>query len=736
MKKKTEPRIFKSYPEVLPVFVAIFISGILVSENFTNDLYITWLCLSIASFISSFFVESPKNKSIILFLAAFTASMFYGAIRHTENYDFKDLLVLDNTEGILSGTYTGRSNIHHKNKISYTFKDVCYTTNEQTVSIPINVNCQYILNRERLYPEQSYSMAGKMKVVSFDKALVFEVASFTNIETKSVSLFTSMKQLQEKIKTGLNKALNEKQAAIVTGFVLGDTSKIKDKSIFTETGISHVLAISGQHIMILIFLLASIMHWFKIPPISRSAMIAIILVFYAMVTAGSPSIWRALIMYVSVAAIMHLESSSSPVRPVAIAAFIMLLYNPSYIKNAAFILSFTAVLSIIFLRQPFEFILSKLHLPLVLNRYLAVTFAANLGTMPMVAYLFGTLSLSSLIVNPLILWTFTFILPISFVIAFLSIFSISTVYLSSGLSILLDYLISFLEYVKNIPGLYFYVGNISPVTILCVYVMMLYLTSIFNNWQLKHIKAAYEKQEIEKIPVKQLPQEKSIEIHIDSKSKATPTLLSQKIHIIENKKNDIKENPNPFSNSEIVKAIDEMLSNLKRLKVKNSNQEIFSVNSMIIESQNIYHRLFEMEEELFKKEPERLLQAHIFMLALIGYELLNRLNSNLEQPIPNDILEIKTIVKDRYLPIAIIADQLMNSNLPNTVTNEQLKVVLNQIKILFIRSQKLLQQILSDKNFENSIKQHLVLRNEMVKCCLKFIQCDNVIKLRKKKNLR
>ena len=43
MKKNTEPRIFKSYPEILPIFVALFISGILLSDYFTNDLYIAWL---------------------------------------------------------------------------------------------------------------------------------------------------------------------------------------------------------------------------------------------------------------------------------------------------------------------------------------------------------------------------------------------------------------------------------------------------------------------------------------------------------------------------------------------------------------------------------------------------------------------------------------------------------------------------------------------------------------------
>ena len=103
-------------------------------------------------------------------------------------------------------------------------------------------------------------------------------------EKQLTSLFTFAKQIQAKIKDGLTSALKQEQASIVIGFILGDTRQISDKSIFVETGISHILAISGQHIMILIFVLASFLHWFKIPPVSRCIFISVILSFYAMIT--------------------------------------------------------------------------------------------------------------------------------------------------------------------------------------------------------------------------------------------------------------------------------------------------------------------------------------------------------------------------------------------------------------------------------------------------------------------
>ena len=737
-KRKKEPRVLKSYLEVLPIFVALFIVGILLSEKFSSDICIVWFGLSLATLILSFFVKTEKAATISLIISALTASMFYGAIRAKPSWNYTDLLILDNTSGTLYGRYTGESTINNRKKISYTFKDTCYSVDQQDIDIPVKVNCQAILNRQRLYPEQYYLMTGKLKIISFDKPPVFEVASFSQVEPKLPSIMTTAKELQIKIKSSLSSVLKKEHSAIVTGFLLGDTSKITDKDIFTETGISHVLAVSGQHIMIIILFAASILHWFKIPPISRCVSISILLSFYAMITVGSPSVWRALIMYLSVSIVFLLEASPSPIRPISIASLIMLIYDPSLLHNASFILSFTAVLSIIYLSPIFKFLLSLLHFPETISRYLAVTFSANLGIMPMVAYLFGTVSISSLFVNPLILWSFTFILPLGFIIAFLSIFSISTVLLNSGFSILLDTLISFLEYVKQIPGMYFYVGNISSFTILAIYASLLFLISIFNKWQIKYIESLTQQPIIEKIPVTQLPQNKEPEIHIAKDSKAINTLLgktSTKPNIV---KEELQKPSNPLKNKLIVEAIDEMLQGLKRIKIENhkKSEEIIPVNNLNIDSQNLYYRLINMNEKLFNKEPERLLQGHIFMLALPGQELLNRINSLLDSPLSPDAIYIDIVVNDRNLAIAILADSIMNSDILERISEPHLKEIINQGKDLFLKAQKLLQQILDDKSFEDSIQQHLQLRKELIKWCWQFIKYDNISNLRKKKTLR
>ena len=738
-KGKKEPKIVKSHFELLPVFVALFIVGIIISEQFSSDLFIVWISISVAALSASFFLKTAKAQTISLLVAALFASMFYGTARFKPVSGYSDLLTLDNTSGTIYGRYTGESTIQKNNKILYAFKEVTYSIDNLTIDIPFKINCKTTINRQRLYPEQYYSLTGKMRIISFDTLPVFEVASFSVTQPKLPSIKTTFKELQTKIKDSLTSELKKEHSAIVTGFLLGDTSQISDKSIFIETGISHVLAISGQHIMIIILFTTAILHWFKIPPISRFVLTSLILTFYAMITVGSPSVWRALIMYLSVSITFLLESSSSPMKPVSIAAFFMLLHDPSLLHNASFILSFTAVLSIIFLSSPIKFLLSKIYLPESISRYLAVTFAANLGIMPMSAYIFGTVSLSSLFVNPLILWTFTFILPLGFIIAFLSIFSISTLLLNSGYSILLDSLIQFLEYVKGIPGLYFYVGNISSFTILCIYATLLFLISIFNKWQIKYVEALNHKHELDRIPETRLPRKKAIKIHIDKDSKATPTLLG-KTALMDStiKKQATAKIENPFQNTYIVEAIDDLISNLKRIKTNNSKdlEDVIPVNILNVDGQNLYYRLFSMDKNLFIKEPERLLQAHIFTLAITGFELLNRINNNLEPPLSLDSINLDIRVNDKYLAIAILSDFIMASDLQPRVNNPQLKEIIEEGQALYLEAQNLLKQILDDKDFNGSIEKHLILREELVKWCWKFIKYDNISKLRKKKNLR
>lgn len=732
MKKKKAPKLFKSYPEIISGFVAIFITGILLATLFPANLSLIWLSLALILFTISFCNISAKSKQVLLYTAALTASMFYGAVRYSPPVDFTDFLQLDQSTGILTGCYTGQSSIVGANRINYVFDSITYNSEEQQISIPGQVVCSTVTNREKLYPEEYYSMSGTMIVSSIDQPPHFQIEKFEGFDEENPSLLSIAKQLQATIKRGLSSVIKKEHAAIINGFILGDTSQISDKSLFVETGISHLLAISGQHIMIIVFVLASILHWFKVPPISRSILISIFLIFYATITVGSPSVWRALIMYICVATIMHIESAPSPIRPISIAAFILLLYNPSYISNAAFILSFTAVLAIIYLRQPIEYLFLKIHIPEAISRYLAVTFAANLGTTPMVAYLFGTVSLSALFVNPLVVWSFSFILPVAFFIAIVSLISVPlAVYLSPALSLMLDLLLSFLEFAKNIPGMYFYVGNLSGLLILIIYFLLLTGSAIFNRWQIKQLAASVKKKPSPiKIHRTSIPTEEKASIKINEKSSIKQVNITK-----------IEEQPeellpyerlfeNPFIHDETISALDDLLNKLRRRPLNSSIkiEEVIPIKALPVDLQNIYYRLYDLDETVIKKDPVRIIEAHIYLLSLVGNEILNRINANLVPTItPND-LDISLKLQNRYLTTAVLSDLILRFELIQRITDPRMKELIHRGQNLHDRVQRLLDKMLKNETPELFAREHLKIRVEYLKWCWEFIQLDNNIK--------
>ncbi len=232
-KGKKEPRIIKSHFELLPVFVALFIVGIIISEQFSSDLYIVWIGISVAALSASFFLNTKKSQTISLLVAALFASMFYGAARFKPVSVYSDLLTLDNTSGTIYGRYTGESTIQKNNKITYAFKEVTYTIDNQNIDIPFKVNCKTTINRQRLYPEQYYSLTGKMRIISFDTLPVFEVDSINVSQPKLPSLKTTAKELQTKIKDSLTSELKKEHSAIETGF-MGEDADSRRNVIETE----------------------------------------------------------------------------------------------------------------------------------------------------------------------------------------------------------------------------------------------------------------------------------------------------------------------------------------------------------------------------------------------------------------------------------------------------------------------------------------------------------------------
>ena len=198
---------------------------------------------------------------------------------------------------------------------------------------------------------------------------------------------------------------------VVAAMTLGDKKAIdKDtKETYRVAGASHILALSGLHLMIIYSVITLLVGWMRFRLLSQVIIVLAIWAF-ALLTGLSPSVTRSAAM-ITVYALLSLGyRERMSVNTLAFVAIIMLIISPSMLYDVGFQLSFMAVLSIV-LWHPLLNGLIPLH---VQQRHhwlsslwglVTVSTAAQIGTAPLVAYYFGRLPvwflLSNFIVIPL-----------------------------------------------------------------------------------------------------------------------------------------------------------------------------------------------------------------------------------------------------------------------------------------------------------------------------------------------
>ena len=142
-----------------------------------------------------------------------------------------------------------------------------------------------------------------------------------------------------KIKNIIYDRMNDlKTKDYVKAFVLGDNQDLDDdmEVIYQENGVTHLLAVSGSHTTFLAFVLLIFLKKFKYNHI----IITLVLIFYAFLTNFTPSILRAVFLF--------MLNKYDKKKTIIIIACLMLLYNPYYIYNVGFLFSFVICFYLIY----------------------------------------------------------------------------------------------------------------------------------------------------------------------------------------------------------------------------------------------------------------------------------------------------------------------------------------------------------------------------------------------------
>ncbi|MDR0395483.1 MAG: ComEC/Rec2 family competence protein [Tannerella sp.] len=232
-------------------------------------------------------------------------------------------------------------------------------------------------------------------------------------------LFIKAGEMQEAMVDKLDRLnlSDEKKAVLATITVNYRKNMTRDVSKrFSVTGLSHLLAVSGFHVGIIstfIGLLLSFMpkriaffHYLKY-------ILMILLIWLFTYTTGlATAAVRAAVMISVYLAGRMLKRRPDSYNTLAGAAFCMLVYNPFYLFDIGFQLSYLAVFFILYLQPRFSR-LSEIKNPLLASPWntLTVTVSAQIGTLFLCFYYFGQSSLVFLFANLFLSLLATLLIP-------------------------------------------------------------------------------------------------------------------------------------------------------------------------------------------------------------------------------------------------------------------------------------------------------------------------------------
>jgi competence protein ComEC len=214
-------------------------------------------------------------------------------------------------------------------------------------------------------------------------------------------------QIHRRTDVALGYGLRPREAAVVRGMVLGDRSLIPEdlELSFQRSGVTHVLAISGQHVAILAAVIYFVLRIFAIPTAIRAGITIGVIWPYILIAGAPPSAIRAGVVATFVLAAPLFGRQVSPLHFMSTMIALVLAYNPQLVYNTGFQLSVAAVFGILLLTRPLKSLVDRTLLrpfarpPGQLSNLIAVCLAAQIATSPVVAATFDQVSLVGVLTN-------------------------------------------------------------------------------------------------------------------------------------------------------------------------------------------------------------------------------------------------------------------------------------------------------------------------------------------------
>ena len=412
-----------------------FVAGILVAHYFKPAILVVFLVLfvSVCAFIISFLISKRNAVNPIYFgIATYFLAFVIGSssqIIHTDSFqennyihqksifDKPHLVSITVREKLRSTSFNDRyivlvnsidsnkrsgrillnfrkDSLNHKFEIGTHLQIKGSLYQHSSAKNPNQFDYGKYLENKQIYA-QMYADVSEIKIGS--------------IIEKDVWYYTS--KLRAKIIRNLEKSnFNKAELHVAIALILGQQQDISPEIIkdYQYAGAVHILSVSGLHIGFILLFVTFLLQPF--PNTRLGSFIKLIIILLSLSSFGfiaglAPSVLRSVTMFSFVAIGMYLRRSTNIFHTLLVSMLLILLFQPSFLFDVGFQLSYLALFFILWLQPLFAQLWTPQYK--IVNYFweiLTVSFAAQIGTLPLSIYYFhqfpGLFFVTNLVIIP------------------------------------------------------------------------------------------------------------------------------------------------------------------------------------------------------------------------------------------------------------------------------------------------------------------------------------------------
>ena len=397
-----------------------FLVSLFISFYVNNTVRIATLALAGAAFIFLILLTLIKRSKgtlnalchltptfLFIVFAMILALIFFDKSKLEKHCDGKTHEIVATVEDVIYQTsYMGYYEVELSSIDGNDFSDkIKITLNAEPINRGDIINSKgifYALNSSSL----AFDEAGYL--LSHGVTVGFVSDNFCLVGHKETPLFDFFESINEALDNQFAKINNESTHAMLSALFLGNKSQLNPsvQRDFSRIGLSHVLALSGMHITIIVTIFGYALYLFPIRRIYKELLLIIATFLFVGITGFSDSALRAGLMVCLVYTLFFFGNRTSLTSSLFYSVTILCIVNPYSIFSLSLMLSFFAMLGCIFSSKIIH--RGRLFLKIRFKpvRFAVFTFISSvfacLFTLPLISVQFGTLAVLSPITNILV----------------------------------------------------------------------------------------------------------------------------------------------------------------------------------------------------------------------------------------------------------------------------------------------------------------------------------------------